>query len=81
VSEEEIEQTVEALIKSKKNDLDTKRYQMVGILTGFLKNNLRWANFLQVKEVLDIKLFQYLGPKDDRDDIKLLVSLKPYNAY
>ncbi len=81
MSEEEIEQTVEALIKSKKNDLDTKRYQMVGILTGFLKNNLRWANFLQVKEVLDIKLFQYLGPKDDRDDIKLLVSLKPYNAY
>ena len=81
MSEEEIEQTVEALLKSKKNDLDTKRYQMVGILTGVLKNNLRWANFLQVKEVLDIKLFQYLGPKDDRDDIKLLVSLKPYNAY
>ncbi len=81
MSDEEIEQTIEALLESKKHDLDTKRYQMVGLLTGFLKNNLRWANFLHVKEILDRKLFQYLGPKDDRDDIKLLVSLKPYSSY
>lgn len=69
---EHIEKTVKDLLHLKKNDLDAKRYQMNGIITGILKNELKWANFLLVKETLDSQMLAYLGPKDARDDRKSL---------
>ena len=75
VTLEEIQTTVKALLDSKKTDLDEKRYQMLGILTGQLKNQLKWANFLDVKEALDAQLLVHLGPKDERDDLKNLASV------
>lgn len=75
VTLEQIQDAVKALIDGKKADLDEKRYQMTGILTGMLKNQLKWANFLEVKEELDAQLLACLGPRDERDDLKNLASL------
>jgi glutaminyl-tRNA synthetase len=57
----------------KKDDLDKKRYQIVGMLLGQVKAALKWANPLQVKDELDRQMLEYLGPKDERDDPKAMV--------
>ncbi|KAJ3259100.1 hypothetical protein HK103_002987 [Boothiomyces macroporosus] len=72
VTREEINKAVKELFVKKKADLDAKRYQMLGVLLGALRNELRWANPMFVKEELDAQLLAYLGPKDERDDLKAL---------
>ncbi|KAJ3270868.1 hypothetical protein HDV01_007339 [Terramyces sp. JEL0728] len=72
VTKEEIAKAVKGLFAKKKADLDAKRYQMLGVLLGALRNELKWANPMFVKEELDAQLLSYLGPKDERDDLKAL---------
>jgi glutaminyl-tRNA synthetase len=73
ISLEEIREAVKNLIIEKKSDLDTKRYQLLGLFLGQLKNNLKWANAMAVKEELDAQMLAYLGPKDERDNLKAAV--------
>ncbi|KAI8897078.1 tRNA synthetases class I, catalytic domain-containing protein [Globomyces pollinis-pini] len=72
ITHEQITTVVGNLIASRKADLDKKRYQMLGVLLGALRNELRWANSLAVKEELEAQMLAYLGPKDERDDLKAL---------
>ncbi len=62
------------MLHEKKQDLDAKRYQMLGLLLGQLKTILKWANALTVKEELDAQMLAYLGPKDERDNLKAAVT-------
>jgi hypothetical protein len=73
VSPEEIKESVKILIEKKKKDLDSKRYQISGMLLGALRKEQPWANSLALKEELDAQICAYLGPKDERDDVKALV--------
>lgn len=73
VTIEEIEQVVSNVLNECSADLESKRYQMLGLLLGKLKNHLRWANQMTVKQVLDKKMLEILGPKDERDDPKTKV--------
>jgi Glutaminyl-tRNA synthetase, non-specific RNA binding region part 1 len=75
VSAEEIKASVKALIEKKKKDLDSKRYQISGMLLGTLRKEQPWANSLALKEELDSQILDYLGPKDERDDLKAMVIL------
>jgi glutaminyl-tRNA synthetase len=73
ISPKQIEKAVKDIIAKKKDDLDKKRYQIVGMLLGQVKASLKWANPILVKEELDTQMFAYLGPKDERDDPKAMV--------
>jgi hypothetical protein len=75
VSAEEIKASVKALVEKKKKDLDSKRYQISGMLLGALRKEQPWANSLALKEELDAQVFDYLGPKEERDDLKAMVIL------
>ncbi|TPX64295.1 hypothetical protein SpCBS45565_g05991 [Spizellomyces sp. 'palustris'] len=70
VTPKEIIATVSNVIESRKEDLNEKRYQMLGQLLGELRTRLRWANSLAVKEELDKQMLEVLGPKDERDNPK-----------
>jgi glutaminyl-tRNA synthetase len=70
ISKEDIEKIVSETIASRKDELVEKRYQLLGPLLGSMKEKLRWANSLWVKEELDRQVLELLGPKDDRDDPK-----------
>lgn len=58
---------------SKKEQIEEKRYSLLGPLLGSIKASLKWANAQAVKEELDVQLLALLGPKDERDDPKAKV--------
>ncbi|KAJ3108430.1 hypothetical protein HDU97_001137 [Phlyctochytrium planicorne] len=71
VTEKDIEEAVSKLFTEKDKDIKEKRYQSLGSLLAALKaGNLRWANAATVKKIVDQKLLEVLGPKDDRDSGK-----------
>lgn len=70
VSIEEITEAVKNLIEEKKNELVEKRYAFVGPLLMNLRQQLKWANALMLKEELEKQVLALIGPKDDRDDPK-----------
>ena len=74
VTREEIKASVQELLIQKKSDLEKKRYQVAGQFQGLLRKLQPWANALQLKEELDAQLALVLGPKDERDDQKAVVS-------
>ena len=45
---------------------------MLGPLLANLKSTLKWAAPLDVKDELDTQMLELLGPKDDRDNLKLV---------
>jgi glutaminyl-tRNA synthetase len=73
ITPEQITAAVKEIMTKKKDDLDKKRYQVIGMLLGQVKAALKWANPLLVKEELDRQMLEYLGPKDERDDPKAMV--------
>ncbi|XP_014282529.1 probable glutamine--tRNA ligase [Halyomorpha halys] len=68
VTPEDIELAVEnAINKSKKEILD-KRYRFnSGILLQQVRNTLKWADFRDVKNEIDVQLLYLLGPKTEED--------------
>ncbi|ORX81559.1 glutaminyl-tRNA synthetase [Anaeromyces robustus] len=70
VTPEEIQAAVKSLLDSKKDELIEKRYTFVGPLLANLRQQLKWANALMLKEELEKGVVAIIGPKDDRDDPK-----------
>lgn len=65
VTSQQISDTVARLLSEKKDELLVKRHQMMGPLLLALRQDLRWANGLLLKEELDRQLLATLGPKED----------------
>jgi len=70
VTPEEIQAAVKNLLDSRKDELIEKRYTLVGPLLANLRQQLKWANALMLKEELEKGVVAIIGPKDDRDDPK-----------
>ncbi|KAJ3077653.1 hypothetical protein HK102_005063 [Quaeritorhiza haematococci] len=70
VTHEQMASTVKKAIESRKAELVEKRYQIVGALLGAVRQQLRWANALALKEEFDKQILATIGPKDERDDPK-----------
>ncbi|KAJ3221563.1 hypothetical protein HK099_003408 [Clydaea vesicula] len=70
VSQEEIAEAVGEFFKLKKKELIEKRYTMLGPILGTLRTTIKWANPLLVKEEVEKRMLELLGPKDERDDLK-----------
>ncbi|KAI9208216.1 tRNA synthetases class I, catalytic domain-containing protein [Polychytrium aggregatum] len=72
VTQQEIVETVTKFIEERREELEQKRYQMLGSLISGLRQTpeLRWASSVAVKEEIDKQVLQILGPKDERDDPK-----------
>ena len=75
MSAQEIKSRVCEILESKKKDLLEKRYQMSGMLLGLCKKEIKWADAQILKQEFDDQLLLLLGPKDERDDLKLVVIL------
>jgi len=70
VSEQEISSAIDALIQENTQQLQEKRYKFpIGSLIGKLQKDekLKWAEPKQVKDLLDAKIEQFLGPKTEED--------------
>ncbi|KNE54835.1 glutamine-tRNA ligase [Allomyces macrogynus ATCC 38327] len=73
VSDKEVKQQIADLFKANKAKIEADRYRSLGFLLGQARNSrLRWANAVTVKNEIDAQLLATLGPKDERDDPKLL---------
>lgn len=78
---EEITAGVAELLKSKAADLDKGRYTLAVGLIKEAQKTLRWANALEVKKEVEAQMEKVLGPKDERDDPKLLKAKVGRNSY
>ena len=74
VTPEEIKAKVLEILASKKVELEAKRYQMHGMLLGLCKKEILWADAVILKQEVESQLLQILGPKDERDDPKIMVT-------
>ncbi|KAI9218561.1 tRNA synthetases class I, catalytic domain-containing protein [Blastocladiella britannica] len=74
VSDDDAKRAVAALIDANAARVDADRYRSLGFLLGQARASplLRWANTLVVKQQVEEQLAARLGPKDERDDPKLL---------
>ncbi|TPX33642.1 hypothetical protein SmJEL517_g03539 [Synchytrium microbalum] len=70
VTPDQIQDTVKALLASRRKELEKDRYTMLPKFLGDLRTSLRWAKPLEVKEELENQMLAALGPKDERDDPK-----------
>ncbi|KAI9189683.1 Glutaminyl-tRNA synthetase [Blastocladiella emersonii ATCC 22665] len=72
-TDDEVAAQVAEMIEANKAKVEADRYRSLGFLLGQARNSpLRWANPLTVKTQVDDQLAALLGPKDERDDPKLL---------
>ncbi|ORZ38141.1 tRNA synthetases class I, catalytic domain-domain-containing protein, partial [Catenaria anguillulae PL171] len=70
---EEIKQTIASIVHANKAKIEADRYRSLGFVLGQVRSSpLRWANAALVKTEVDNQLVALLGPKDERDDPKLL---------
>ncbi|KAI8905924.1 tRNA synthetases class I, catalytic domain-containing protein [Gorgonomyces haynaldii] len=67
---EDVVACVERVFESRKQEILEKRYQLLGNLIISVKNELKWANALVIKEQVDKHILALLGPKDERDNPK-----------
>jgi glutaminyl-tRNA synthetase len=70
VTRDQVKEAVLRISKEKLSDINAKRYSFLGSFLGLVKQELRWANSLDVKEEVSDRLLALLGPKDERDDAK-----------
>lgn len=72
VSREEVLAEVAKYIEANKEEITSKRYQIVPLLLGKVKAlpELRWALPALFKPVIDEQILALLGPKDERDVVK-----------
>ncbi|KAJ3336454.1 hypothetical protein HDU93_002809 [Gonapodya sp. JEL0774] len=72
ISLEEITSAVATLLSERTELLATERYRSsIGLLKE-ARERLRWANSKAVKDELDKQIADIIGPKDERDDPKML---------
>ncbi|CAF3321802.1 unnamed protein product [Rotaria sp. Silwood1] len=65
VTPEEIERTIEEIIKQNKTNLLEQRYDFpIGTLLGVARKRLPWADGKAVKAEMDVQLLDLLGPND-----------------
>ncbi|KAF9152868.1 hypothetical protein BGX21_004320 [Mortierella sp. AD011] len=69
VTKEDIIKAVDDYTESVKDKLIKDRYKFFGAYFGGAKKipSLKWANGGEIKEVVDSKMLEILGPKDERD--------------
>nr|CAG4638260.1 EOG090X01EL [Cyclestheria hislopi] len=68
VSPEEIEQEIEKILKSHREELLEKRYRFnIGLLMSEARNVLKWADGKVVKSEMDLQILSLLGPKTEAD--------------
>ncbi|KAF9351081.1 hypothetical protein BGX26_010814 [Mortierella sp. AD094] len=70
VTKEDIVKAVNDYTESVKDKLIKDRYKFFGAYFGGVKKiipSLKWANGGEIKEVVDSKMLEILGPKDERD--------------
>jgi glutaminyl-tRNA synthetase len=63
VTIEQISAAVKAILSSKKEDFDKKGWSMQGLVLGAIKQELRWANSMSVKDEVERQMLELLGPK------------------
>ena len=84
VTAEEIKTKVAQILDQKKQELESKRYQIVGMLLGMVKKEIKWADQSLLKTEFDDQILALLGPKDERDDpktVKLLIRKRRKRKY
>lgn len=64
----EIQTEVERYFTANKADIEEKRYAASGPILTHMRKTFKWADQKHVKDVVETKLLEVLGPKDDRDD-------------
>ncbi|KAF8930698.1 tRNA synthetases class I, catalytic domain-containing protein [Dissophora ornata] len=71
VSKEEIIKAVDAYTETVKDKLTKDRYKFFGAYFGGAKKipDLKWANGGDIKDAVDAKMLDILGPKDERDAV------------
>lgn len=68
VTPEDVELAVEAAMKKFKDDIVANRYRFnVGIVLQEVKKSLKWADFKDVKNEIDVQMLDLLGPKTEAD--------------
>ncbi|CAI9605285.1 unnamed protein product, partial [Staurois parvus] len=68
VTPEEIEEAVEAVIQTYKEQLLEERYRFnMGLLMGEARNRLKWADGKIIKNEVDMQVLHLLGPKTEAD--------------
>ncbi len=72
VTEEEVKSAVDKYFKDNSKEIETKRYKSIAGIMSNIKTipELKWANPALFKPIIDSKLLEVLGPKDDRDIAK-----------
>ncbi|KAI9032095.1 tRNA synthetases class I, catalytic domain-containing protein [Hyaloraphidium curvatum] len=76
VTPEEIAADVKLLLESRRAELEAERYKLASLMVKEAQRRLRWAPPLEVKKEVDAQVEKLLGPKDERDDPKLLKQKK-----
>jgi glutaminyl-tRNA synthetase len=71
VTPEEITAAVSQIITARRTELQEERYKLVPALIKEGQKALKWAPALDVKKEVDAQVLAALGPKDERDDLKL----------
>lgn len=81
VTKEEVKKAVDEYTETVKDRLVKDRYKFFGMFFGGAKNipSLKWANGGDIKEVVDAKMLEVLGPKDERDVV--VKKVNPTNCY
>jgi len=71
VTKEDVIKAVGAYTETVKDRLVKDRYKFFGMFFGGAKAipSLKWANGGDIKEAVDAKMLEVLGPKDERDVI------------
>ncbi|KAJ3233977.1 hypothetical protein HDU81_001802 [Chytriomyces hyalinus] len=70
VTLKDIQAGIAKLFISKMDDIEKKGHGVLGILIAEMKKELRWANAATVKEEVEKKLVEVLGPKGDPKALK-----------
>lgn len=76
VTKEDVKKAIDEYTETVKDRLVKDRYKFFGMFFGGAKNitSLKWANGGDIKEVVDAKMLEVLGPKDERDVVVKKVS-------
>ncbi|KAK0428027.1 hypothetical protein QR680_010554 [Steinernema hermaphroditum] len=68
VTSEQIEDEVRTVLEANKDDLLAQRYAFnTGKLLGEVKNKLKWADGAKLKQEMDTRIFELLGPKTEEE--------------
>lgn len=72
ISDEEVQCIISDYMMENKTEIESNRYRMVPALLASVRQlaSLKWASPALFKPIIDSKLLEMIGPKDERDVIK-----------